>query len=251
MNLIKIKYSSTNQELIKTPEIIVQQFSKPQLNEQLQPVIFNHYTITCQNQEELFQQAQKFFQTNNKNIFLGGDHSITLPTIKAFAKNKPNPGIIIFDAHLDSQITFQQNSPQEKESEDLLPGIIHQKILPKQNIILVGTRQYSPQELAFIQTHKIKTFSMKEISLEGIFEVSESVMTIAKTFSHLYVSIDADVLDPAFVSTPFPSPGGLTTRELIFFIQRLKHLRNFQAADLTEFLSKSAPLAAKLVSEFL
>ena len=92
---------------------------------------------------------------------------------------------------------------------------------------------------------------MQEIAVEGKFEVSESVMANARRFEALYVSIDADVLDPAFVSVDTPEPGGLSVRELLFFLHRLKRLRNFRGADLSELKVDSALVGAKIVSELL
>ncbi len=60
-------------------------------------------------------------------------------------------------------------------------------------------------------------------------------MSVAKSFKDLYVSIDIDVLDPAFApGTGYMEPGGLSTRELLFFLHRLKKLQNLRAYDLVE-----------------
>ena len=76
---------------------------------------------------------------------------------------------------------------------------------------------------------------MKEIMANGIHDVSDSFMSVAKDFSDLYISIDIDVLDPAFApGTGYIEPGGLSTRELLFFLQRLKRLKNLRAYDLVE-----------------
>ena len=76
---------------------------------------------------------------------------------------------------------------------------------------------------------------MKEIAANGVHEVSESIMSVAKNFSDLYVSIDIDVLDPAFApGTGYMEPGGLSTRDLLFFLQRLKKLHNLRVFDLME-----------------
>ena len=69
----------------------------------------------------------------------------------------------------------------------------------------------------------------------GNNDVLEAIMSVAKNFKYLYVSIDIDVLDPAFApGTGYIQPGGLTTRELLFFLHRLKRLQNLRAYDLVE-----------------
>lgn len=178
--------------------------------------------------ENIYPSALKALKENARPVFLGGDHSVTLPIAKAFAEAYPgNPGIVIFDAHPDAR--------NDLGYEDLLCGLINQNLIKKENIILVGTRNWNNSEIDFIRKNKIKYFPMKEIIAEGVNEVSESWMSVAKNFKDLYVSIDIDVLDPAFApGTGCTEPGGLSTRELLFFLHRLKKLHNLRAFDLVE-----------------
>ena len=71
--------------------------------------------------------------------------------------------------------------------------------------------------------------------MESIQDVSDAVMVVAKNFKSLYLSIDIDVLDPAFApGTGYIEPGGFTSRELIYFIHILKRINNLKAADIVE-----------------
>ncbi|MBW2989486.1 arginase family protein [Candidatus Woesearchaeota archaeon] len=181
--------------------------------------------------KNIYEKALDVLRSSARPIFLGGDHSVTYPIVKAFSEvYSKNPGIIIFDAHPDAENDFMPPS-----QEDLLCALVNQKIIKKENIILVGTRNWDRNEIEFLKKNRIKFFSMKEIAKEGIQEVSESLMAVAKDFSDLYVSIDIDVLDPAFApGTGYIEPGGLSTRELLFFLHRLKKLKNLRAYDLME-----------------
>ncbi|MBW2975126.1 arginase family protein [Candidatus Woesearchaeota archaeon] len=181
--------------------------------------------------KNIYSKALETLRKNTRPLFLGGDHSVTYPIVKAFSEVYPeNPGIIIFDAHPDAENDFMPPS-----QEDLLCALVSQKIIKKENIILIGTRNWDKNEIEFIQKNKIKYFPMKEIISEGIHEISESFMAIAKNFKDLYVSIDIDVLDPAFApGTGYIEPGGLTTRQLLFFLHRLKKLKNIRAYDIVE-----------------
>jgi agmatinase len=172
---------------------------------------------------------------------LGDDHSITYPAFKAFAKNNPGAGIIVFDAHPD---------------EGYLKRLIDEKILDKNNVVLVGIRNMSKEEKKFIDEHKIKNYSMKEISFEGLHEVADSVMSVARQWSKAYISINIDVLDPAFApAVNTPEPGGMSTRDLLYFIQRLKMLRNTWMYDVVGFNPDkdvndiTSKTAAKLIVE--
>jgi len=184
-------------------------------------------------------------------ILIGGDHSMTYSSFKAFSKKYSNPGLLVFDAHLDCENDF---SPPTHE--DYLRVLIEEGHLKAQNVILVGIRNSHINEHNFSKSKRLKIFDMQEISKEGLSEVADSVMSVCRKFDALYVSVDIDVLDPAFApGTGYTEPGGLTTRELIYFIQRLKNLKNIEMWDLIEVNPKkdvnemTAITAAKLVVE--
>jgi len=185
--------------------------------------------------KNIYSKALSVLKDNVRPLFLGGDHSVTYPIVKAFKEIYPeNPGIIIFDAHPDAENDFMPPS-----QEDLLCAMVNQNVIKKENIILVGTRNWDKNEIEFIQKNKIKYFPMKEIAKDGVHEISESLMSVAKNFKDLYISIDIDVLDPAFApGTGYIEPGGLTTRQLLFFLHRLKKLDNLKAFDLVEINPK-------------
>ncbi|AJF60930.1 TPA: arginase family protein [Candidatus Woesearchaeota archaeon] len=163
-------------------------------------------------------------------ILLGGDHSMTYSAFRAFSKKYSNPGLLVFDAHLDCENDF---SPPTHE--DYLRVLIGEGHLKKENAVVIGVRNMHTNELEFAKKSKLKIFSMPEIYQEGRHVVADSFMSVARKFDALYISVDVDVLDPAFApGTGYTEPGGLTTRELIYFIQRLKNLKNIQMWDLVE-----------------
>ena len=213
---------------------------------------FDEVQIISSNIEEtnknIYEKAKQFL--DKKPIFIGGDHSITYPLVKAFSKKYPNNGIIIFDAHPDAENDF--NPPTQ---EDLLPALINQNLIKKENIILVGTRNWHQNEIDFLKQHNIKYFSMKEIIEKGIKQTSEELINLLKGIKNLYLSIDIDVLDPAFTpGTGYCEPGGLTTRQLLYFLHKLKEL-NIKAVDIMEINPKkdvnnmTSKIGAKLLVE--
>jgi len=184
-------------------------------------------------------------------ILLGGDHSMTYPAFKAFAKNHPGAGIIVFDAHPDLQ--ENQHPPTH---EDYLRVLMEEGIINPERVMIIGARNMSKEEKKFMEDKHIKNYSMREIGFEGMREVCDAVMTVARQWPRSYLSIDIDVLDPAFApGTGYAEPGGLTTRELIYFIQRLKLMRNIGMADIVEvnpdkdLNDMTSKVAAKLIIE--
>ncbi|MGM5485323.1 MAG: arginase family protein, partial [Nanobdellota archaeon] len=158
--------------------------------------------------------------------------------------------LIMLDAHPDCESDFMPPS-----HEDLIRGLVNNKDLKPENIIILGIRNWHKDELDFLEKNGIRYFTMKEISFEGLREVSEAVMSIARRWSSTYVSIDIDIVDPAFApGTGYPESGGLTSRELLFLLQRFRELHNLTMVDLVEInpeLDKglTAKLGAKIVKE--
>lgn len=115
------------------------------------------------------------------------------------------------------------------------------------NCLFIGLNLFQKEDLDFLNRNKTKCFSMKEISQEGVYEISEAVMSVAKNFKEIFCLVNTSVLDSAFC--PEGNPGGLTPRELIYFIQRIKKLVNFKEFILIK--EKIDPLMFKLLSEML
>ena len=172
----------------------------------------------------------KIKQLNQHAILLGGDHSITYPAFRAFISNNPDTGLIIFDAHPDCENNFHPPT-----HEDFVKTLVEDGILNPKNIILVGIRNWHIKEYEFLIKHNIKFYTMKEIFEKGTRDICDSIMFVAKEWPSLYLSIDIDVVDPSFApGTGYREPGGLTSRELLYFIQRLKFLKNLKIADIVE-----------------
>jgi len=258
MKIIKIPFSAGG--LGKTsgtelaPDKIVNELKEIFLNEQgvkpefiVESVKANNSNISETN-ENIYNHLM---QNDEMPVIIGGDHSITYACFKAFSKQFDNPGIIIFDAHPDCENNF---SPPTHE--DFLRVLIEENYVKRGNVILVGLRSWHKNEYDYLKKNKIKFFSMKEIANENIKEVSEAVMSAALQFGSVYVSIDIDILDPAFApGTGYLEPAGLSSRELIFFLQRLSNLRNLKAVDLVEVNPKldisnlTVKTGAKIISE--
>jgi len=257
VRLVKIPFNGgaldkkTGQEL--APEKIAGFLKDFFMNESGMLPVINQEAVTADNSnvEESFHKIEKQLEDmDHFTVILGGDHSITYPCFKAFAKKYSNPGIVVFDAHPDMQDDFKISH------EDYLRVLLNEKIVKKENIILVGLRNWSKEEVAFLKQKNIKYYTMKEIAVEGKREVCDSVMSVAREWDGFYLSIDIDVLDPAYApGTGHVEPGGMTSRQLIYFIQRLKILKNLKAADIVEVNPKkdvndmTSKIAAKLVVE--
>ena len=151
--------------------------------------------------------------TREKQLFiLGGEHSLTFGTYMSFPKDT---GYIVFDAHYDLR--------DEYADIKLSHAAYLRRIIEKrgaENIIHVGARSHTKEELEFKLEHKIKTITDKDIR-DG--NGPKLVKDAISAFDKMYVSIDLDVLDPAFApGVGNPEALGITTRELFDMVYALE-----------------------------
>jgi arginase family enzyme len=184
-------------------------------------------------------------------VYLGGDHTITYYTVKEFVKRFPHTGFIVFDAHPDVFQAFDNPSHQ-----DYLKFLIEEGLLKPEQVFVVGIRASHPEEISYYKEKGIKYYPCR--SFFSCSDTAEALMEQLLQFDAVYLSIDIDVVDPAYApGVSYVEPCGLTSRELFYFVQRLKKLPNLKTMDLVEVSPKNdvnsmtTKLAAKLVAEFL
>ncbi len=204
----------------------------------------------------IYENSREMFEEQDKIIFLGGDHSISFSTCRAFLKycNKNNQQacLIVFDAHADCMPPMK-----EPTHEEWLRALIEQGFSPE-NILLIGARNLHQEEIQFLSNKKIK-----QISIQQIEQDIEGTTDIIIKFSQgktLYVSVDIDVIDPLFApAVAYPELKGLDSRQLIYIIQKINTLKNLKALDIVEidaerdkkYDHRTTKLTAKILVELL
>lgn len=213
----------------------------------------------------IYENSLETFEEKPRVIFLGGDHSISYSIVKAFLKNckdeKKKPCLIIFDSHADCQQMgseqVQASSSDKPRTKEWLRKLIEDEF-PSENVLIVGARNIHQDEIKFIKENKIKMISMNSLT-EDLQDTCDTIMEFSNG-KELYVSIDIDVIDPVFApSTGYPEIGGLTSRQFIYLIQRIKKIKTLRAVDIVEINEKedrkrdnlTIKLGAKILSEFL
>jgi hypothetical protein len=171
---------------------------------------------------------------DSKAVFLSSTLNGSYHHVRSFSLDRTDPGLIFFS-----------NKPYLAKHE-VLNRILSDETIKPSNVILIGQHVLKKEDKEFIDTFRLNYFSMKEISHEGCFEISESIMAIARGFSALYVLIDSNVLKYPIVRSSWVA--GLSTRELIFFIQRFKQLTDFHSAEFI-VANSDARLAVKVLAE--
>ncbi len=141
-------------------------------------------------------------------IILGGDHSISLPVVKAFARKYSPLDILHFDAHPDLY--------EELYGDRYSHGCPFTRIMEEglaQNLVQVGIRAATGEHRERAAQYGVRMIEMKDIQENLSLEFSNP----------LYISFDMDALDPsAAPGVSHHEPGGLSTRQVIHIFHSLK-----------------------------
>jgi agmatinase len=188
-------------------------------------------------------------------VVIGGDHSITLPELRAIAKFHGPVALIHFDSHTD---TNDQYFGRPYYHGSMFRRAVEENILLPGNSVQVGMRGsvYSKDAYADSTTLGFKVVTMsavREMGLQRLIEIIKGRVGRNKIF----VSFDIDVVDPAFApGTGTPEVGGFSSAEAIELIRGIKGL-DFVGFDVVEVLPDqdvaeiTALLAANIVYEYL
>ena len=173
----------------------------------------------------LLDQAQRL-------ITLGGDHTVALPMLRAVTQRHGPVAVIHFDAHLDTWDTYfgapyTHGTPFRRASEE---GLIDRGAS-----VHVGTRGplYASLDLTADRELGFEVIPSAAFDLVGVTGVAQQIAE--RTAGRpVYLSIDVDVLDPAFApGTGTPEAGGLSSRELLALLRTMSGI-NIVGADVVE-----------------
>ena len=188
-------------------------------------------------------------------IMLGGDHSVTLPELRAIVKKHGPVALIQFDSHTD---TGNQRFGRKYTHGTPFRRAIEEGLLLVDNSIQVGMRGSVYEATSLDDARKlgfdlITTVEVQEQGIEALIKRIHDRVGDAKVF----ISFDIDFVDPAYApGTGTPEVGGFTSSETLRIVRGLKGL-NFVAFDLVEVLPQYDPslvtalLASNLVYEFM
>ena len=149
----------------------------------------------------------KHIENGEKLVCLGGDHSVTYPIIDAFSAKYDNLNILHLDAHGDLYDNYEGN-PYSHASP--FARIMEQGKV--RSLTQVGIRTLNPHQKAQADKFGVQVIQMQHFNLDFIQQLE----------GPLYISLDIDVLDPAFApGISHHEPGGLSTRDVIRIIQSI------------------------------
>lgn len=191
--------------------------------------------------QALERAAEQVLTGGGRLLTLGGDHSISVGLVRAYARHFPQLTLLQIDAHPDLYGEYQGDRwshacPMARILEEGLVG----------RLIQVGIRAMTPEQQEWADRHQVQVLDMRSWPGDG--------PSLADVTSPIYVSLDLDGLDPAYApGVSHPEPGGLSTRQALEIIQELPG--PVVGADLVELNPLQDPqgltavVASKLVKE--
>ncbi len=183
---------------------------------------------------EVENEALTLLQTGKFCLFLGGDHSVTIPLTKAFGKYHQGRkiGIIHFDSHPDLCDEYDGHKwshacPLKRAVDD---------VITPADLAQIGIRSYESEEVVFYKEHpELLLIRASDLYRSGWQAACDKLKSRFKDYDAVYITLDIDVLDPAFApGTGTPEAGGLSSRELMEMIRFLMTEIPVAAMDIVE-----------------
>ncbi len=170
-------------------------------------------------------------------ITLGGDHSLSTPVMQALADQVGPDGyaVIHFDTHADTgaDVLGVANSHGTPFYRGISEGFLR-----GDHLVQIGLRGAWPwpEEFQWMREQGVRWHTMDELDDRGFGAVLDDAIAHATSQApRVYLTVDVDVLDPAFApGTGTPEPGGMTTRELLRCVRRIASSVDLIAMDVVE-----------------
>lgn len=189
--------------------------------------------------------TRKILSDGYAPIILGGEHTVTF---SAFDAMPNNTALIIFDAHLDVR--------NEYDDLKMMHAIFLRRLTEKHHklkVVHIGSRAAIKEEWDFIIEHQFSVITTHDILTSN--NLTNTLKSILTGIESAYVSIDLDVLDPAYApGVANPEACGISTRQLLDCLYLLKE-KNIKGFDIVELCPQYDPsgitaiAAAKFLAE--
>lgn len=171
-------------------------------------------------------------------VILGGDHSIAEPDMRACAAKFGPVGLVHFDTHTD---TGREVFGVERSHGTPMFRLVEEGVIDPTRYVQIGLRGYWPGEVEFgwQREQGITSLFMHEIRDRGIRAViADAVEVLGRDGGDakpVFLSVDVDVLDPAFApGTGTPEPGGMTSSELLWACREVASKLSLVGMDVVE-----------------
>lgn len=205
---------------------------------------YDYGDIPSTSYEEVFSALEEV--DLSKKIFLGGDHSISLPIVKNLSENYGNLSVISIDSHTDFRDRYCDNS---FSNACVMRRI--SEVVGTENLYEIGICSSSEDEYLAMRD-EVKVFDLRILRDDGI----EKIVSRVNPEDKIYLSIDIDSLDLASAyAVGNPEPEGMSISELILLVKQIAIERDVVSCDIVEvnplFGKETSFIAARIVMELI
>lgn len=189
--------------------------------------------------EKVYGSTMELLKANKFPVILGGEHSLSIGSVKAFKEVYPDLSVLHLDAHYDMR--------DEYFGSRFNHGCVARRISEICPIVQTGTRSLSKEEKDFLGTQA--NGRVKTVSAYDILEMPLWKDVISHSLSeHVYVSIDLDVFDPSLMpAVGTPEPGGIGWYETLDLLREVSKDKKIVGFDVVEL----CPIKGQVSSDFL
>jgi agmatinase len=165
--------------------------------------------------ETVREEIRHVYRAGKVPITLGGDHACAPPCVEAYP-DEGQLGVLYLDAHMDFRASYLGDARSHACSSRRMLERVGAK-----NIVVLGVRSVSSEEIDDNRSIGMQYITAHEVAREGIERTVRRALSELTT-ERVYVSLDIDVVDPAFApATGTPEPFGLTPRDIKFAIDEV------------------------------
>jgi agmatinase len=193
--------------------------------------------------EVVSEEVRGYIEKEKFTVVVGGEHSVSIGSIRAFAENSKDITVLQLDAHSDLRDEYNGSKYNH--------ACVMARVREACPIVQVGVRSMDSSEKEFIDRGRV-FFAEDIYSRTGWIDEA-----VGKLSGKVYVTIDLDVFDPSIMpSTGTPEPGGLLWYEVLRLLKAVSDKKDIVGFDVVELCPNErnkAPdfLAAKLIYKML
>jgi len=187
--------------------------------------------------QRVYKVAKELLDKDKMLLMLGGEHSLTLGTVKAYWERHKALSVLQLDAHADLRDSYLGTKFSH--------ATVMRRVCELCPVVPVGIRSLSQEEREFIdKAGMTPIYARNLISDEGSIE-----HIVASLSNEVYITIDLDVLDPSIMSAVgTPEPGGIGWYELLGLLYEIARCKQIVGFDLMELCPDEGPLSCAFLA---
>ncbi|MBN2431623.1 MAG: agmatinase [Acidobacteria bacterium] len=209
------------------------------------PLDFSGETLE-ENIHLIYTKSAELLRTKKYLIFVGGEHSITFPIVRAYTERFPNLSVLQFDAHADLRYEY--------EGSIYSHASVMRRVVDLCKVVQVGIRSISIEEFEEIPRLPLTVVYAHEFFRDRAASIDKILENLTE---NVYITFDLDGFDPSVIpATGTPEPGGFLWQDAMELLEKVFAAKHVVGSDIVELspvenLPASSFIAAKLVYKMI